>query len=291
MASLSREGCVFPQYDADGFAHDPESGFSLFLQERCKRIFFIRHAEGYHNVAERESTTNPKSAVLLAEKTGDKFWDARLTPKGEEQCANLKANVRGKTVWGYDKPLNLDLVVVSPLTRCLQTAFLSLGEPTSAGAPPFVATELCRERIANFTCDGRRPRSELQKEFKGIDWSLVTDEEDKAFWNQKEDDEKCKARARVFLQWLCGRPEIHIAVVTHSVFLKNLLAQFGNRVSDLDREAIQKFPANAEMRSIMLCAHHRFPGTKHEKEHVEDEEEHPHKRPRIQARTLWNGST
>ena len=35
----------FPDVDADGFGHDEEGGFSLFLQERCKRIFFIRHAE------------------------------------------------------------------------------------------------------------------------------------------------------------------------------------------------------------------------------------------------------
>ena len=61
-------------------------------------------------------------------------WDARLTPKGEEQCAALKTSIRGDGVWGYTKPLNLDLVVVSPLTRCLQTAVLSLGDPSGAQA-------------------------------------------------------------------------------------------------------------------------------------------------------------
>ena len=61
-------------------------------------------------------------------------WDARLTPKGEEQCAALKTSIRGDGVWGYAKPLNLDLVVVSPLTRCLQTAVLSLGDPSGAQA-------------------------------------------------------------------------------------------------------------------------------------------------------------
>ena len=144
----------FPDVDADGFGHDEEGGFSLFLQERCKRIFFIRHAEGTHNVAERESTFTPKENVLLAENTGMTHWDARLTPKGEEQCAALKHSIRGDGVWGYAKPLNLDLVVVSPLTRCLQTAVLSLGDPSSAGAPPFLASELCRERVADFMYDG-----------------------------------------------------------------------------------------------------------------------------------------
>jgi len=259
-------------------------GFSLFLQERCQRIFFIRHAEGFHNVAERESARTPKSSELLKEVSGDKYWDARLTPHGEAQCAQLKASIRGTTVWAFDKPLNLDLVVVSPLTRTLQTAFLSLGAPDSPGAPPFVATELCRERIADFTCDGRRNLSELRKEFPGVDYSLVENEEDAAFYNQKEDDIKCQARAVKFLQWLCGRPEIHIAVVTHSVFLKNLFKQFGSRVSDADREAIHKFPANAEMRSIMLCAHHKFPSTRRSDT---SEDEPPNKK----QKALWNGST
>ena len=50
-------------------------------------------------------------------------------------------------------------------------------------------------------------------------------QEDELFKTMKENDVTCQARGRAFLQWLCGRPEIHIAVVCHSVFLKNLLRQ------------------------------------------------------------------
>merc|ERR1712050_376637 len=103
------------------------------------------------------------------------------------------------------------------------------------------------------------------------------------FNTQKEDDAKCQARGVRFLQWLCGRPEIHIAVVTHSVFLKNLFKQFGSRVSEADREAIHKFPANAEMRSIMLCAHHKFPSTAS----ADEEKDVPSGK---RQKTLWNGS-
>jgi broad specificity phosphatase PhoE len=267
----------FPQYDAEGFVHNPESGFSLFLQERCKRIFFIRHAQGYHNIPEDENE-------LLKENSGTKYWDARLTPHGEAQCTSLKANIRGDTVWGFEKPLNLDLVVVSPLTRTLQTAVLSLGDPTSPGAPPFIATELCRERVADYMCDGRRNLSELKAEFPGVDFSLITDEEDVGFVTQKEDDTLAQARGVKFLQWLCCRPEIHIAVVTHSVFLKNLLLQFGTKLSPSDREAIQRFPANAEMRSIMLCAHRAF-----QRADAEDGNEDSNRKCQRQ-KALWNGS-
>ena len=86
---------------------------------------------------------------------------------------------------------------------------------------------------------------------------------------------------RAFLQWLCGRPEIHIAVVTHSVFLKNLLRQFGGALSVEDREAVQRFPGNTELRAVMLCGHRKMLGTVDKKE----------KRPPSDDSTLWDGST
>jgi len=276
-----REGAVFPKVDGDGFMHNPESGFSLFLQERCKRIYFIRHAEGFHNVGERESTMEPKVNILLKENGGEKFWDSALTPLGEQQCARLKEQIRGDSVWSYEQPLDLDLVVVSPLTRTLQTAVLSLGEPGTPGAPPFLANELCRERVADYMCDGRRNKSELMKEFPGVDFSLVENEEDVQFVNQKEDESLCEKRALKFLQWLCGRPEIHIAVVCHSIFLKCLFRQFGSSLSQEDQAAIHSFPANAEMRSIMLCAHKKFASTKSDKEQDE----------RPARKVLWDGRT
>lgn len=251
---------MFPGYDANGFTHDTASGFSLFLQERCQRIFFIRHAEGLHNLAERESTFEPKNQILMKENSGYVYWDPKLTELGEKQCAKLKSTIRGSSVWGFDKPLGLDLVVVSPTTRTLQTAFLSLGTPETPGAPPFVSTELCREHISDAMCDGRRSITELKRDFPGVDYDLVEDNEDTMF-HRKETEEQVEERAQAFLKWLCGRPETHIAVVTHSIFLKTLLKQFADEVSEEDRNALHDTWVNAEMRSIMLCAHRKFPSS------------------------------
>jgi broad specificity phosphatase PhoE len=256
---MEREGgTVFPPKDTYNFSFDEKLGFSVFLQERCKRIYFIRHAEGYHNDIERITDFKPPSSILLVENSGWKYMDAKLTPRGEEQCAKLKEEVRGHSVWARLHPLNLQLVVVSPLTRTLQTAFLSLGRADEPGAPPFVATELCRERIADFTCDRRRTITELRKDFPGVDFSEIESEEDEMFFNSKEDDEICKKRTVEFLQWLSKRPETRIAVVTHSIFLKNLFEQFGFGLAKEDVDALHKFPTNAEMRGIMLCAHKKF---------------------------------
>ena len=61
----------------------PDSGFSIFLAERTKKVHFIRHAEGYHNVATKESGTN----TCLHRGEGEAanqhpLYDSRLTPKG-----------------------------------------------------------------------------------------------------------------------------------------------------------------------------------------------------------------
>jgi broad specificity phosphatase PhoE len=257
-SNSDRSGKVFPSYDAEGYTHDEKAGFSMFLMERCKRVFFIRHAEGYHNLAEAKSKMVPKNAVLLKENSGFVYWDPRLTPRGEEQCANLKASIRGSSIWGYDMPLRLDLVIVSPTTRTLQTAYLSLGSAESPQAPPFVAHEGCREQISDAMCDGRRSITELKLEFPGVDFSLVESDEDRMFKERKETDEDVQQRAVEFLQFLCSRPEVRIAVVTHSHFLKNLLRQFGSEVVEEDQEYLHGNWVNAEMRSVMICAHRKF---------------------------------
>lgn len=189
-----------------------------------------------------------------------------MTETGKNQCAQLKKSIRGDSVWGFRKPLNLDLVVVSPTTRTLQTAEISLGSPLDNGAPPFIANELCRERISESMCDGRRRITELKREFPGVDFSLVVNDEDEMF-KHKESEEVCQQRAIEFLQWLCSQPEVHIAVVTHSIFLKTLFRMFAQNVADEDREEIHKHPANAEMRSIMLCAHRNFHDPEADKRH------------------------
>lgn len=101
--------------------------------------------------------------------------DAPLSDTGVEQCVQLRESLGG---FPQFRP---DLVVVSPLTRTLQTATLVLGSPLHDHAPPFVAHELVRERVDNFTCNARRPLSEVAPEFPGVDFSLISDDHDPAF--------------------------------------------------------------------------------------------------------------
>ena len=121
-----------------------------------KEIWFVRHAEGWHNKHSRELPNWKAEGLSLT----DAYWDARLTPLGEEQCATLAERIAERDA--ADMPV---LIAVSPLTRTLQTATLVFGN----GSAPFVATELARERIAAHTCDGRRDKSALAAEFPAVD--------------------------------------------------------------------------------------------------------------------------
>lgn len=72
--------------------------------------------------------------------------------------------------------MQVDVVLVSPLTRTLETASLmfpqAVAEDGKTGggggtsrAPPFVAVELCREAFGGHPCDQRRPISVVRREF------------------------------------------------------------------------------------------------------------------------------
>jgi len=99
----------------------------------------------------------------------------------------------------------VELIVVSPLRRTLQTAVGAWGGGpllgfeaqnsalmlegvesgnkqtriahhvaiSSVGAPPFIANEWCREQNGNHPCDKRRSISFLKTKFPAVDFSLV----------------------------------------------------------------------------------------------------------------------
>jgi broad specificity phosphatase PhoE len=175
-----------------------------------KTIHIIRHAEGTHNVHKQY-----KAEINL---------DARLTDKGVAQCEALAAS--------QDITSNVDLVVTSTLTRCIQTALTSF----PGLAIPFVAHESIRETI-NHTCDRRRLISQISQEFPHVDFSHVEEEEDE-IWNDyttrmgPEYDScfesaelwKVAERGRDFLGWLSQRGEQNVILCTHSAFLRCVLS-------------------------------------------------------------------
>lgn len=236
------------------------------VPDGSKRITLIRHAEGWHNKDHREMDNYMADGLGQTET----YWDARLTPEGEEQAHKLRDKMQWRQRMGLPQ-----LVAVSPLTRAVQTASFAFAEfpprtkPATPNAlmqmyrPPFRATSLLRERVWTHTCDGRRERHVLEAEFPHVDFGEVSEGADE-MWEHKEDtpaqddSDACAARGAELLQWLWARPEADIAVVTHWMFLRHLVRPFGHA-------KLQANFTNAEARFVTLLREKPAkPGTRDE---------------------------
>ncbi|MCL7030380.1 hypothetical protein MKW94_005630, partial [Papaver nudicaule] len=208
---------------------DSSATTSTFPLHRTKTLHLVRHAQGVHNVEGEKDFSAYKS---------EEFFDAQLTPLGWQQVDNLHKHVHES---GLAK--KVELVIVSPLLRTLQTAVGSFGAGgdadgkdvtplmvanagnssrsaiSSLNTPPFVAVELCREQMP-YT----RPFF-----LQSISHWQVEDEED-VLWKADERESKASVATRgmEFVNWLWTRKEKEIAVVSHSAFLLQTLAAFGN---------------------------------------------------------------
>lgn len=259
----------------DGFEFalgPPSSGFSIFLADRTTKVHFISLAEGRHNVAIREAADLSPAADSAAQtealmlRESDKLasdhplYDARLTQKGIRQAKKLREMLSRRASGG--RPFTaFELVVVSPLTRALETAQQVFSEsPGTYGEvmipPPHIfVSEDCRERYGRYVCDGRRSVSELFEEFPTYDFSEIPTDIDELHGDERESSVEVGERALRLLGWLSRRPERCIAVVTHSEFLRHLFGQFGDTLHEEDRSCLQRKAANCELRSIVLCSH------------------------------------
>lgn len=183
-------GALNAAMEGDGFEYSlgpPDSGFSIFLADRTKKIHFIRHAEGYHNVATKETGSNDCLLRGNEPASAHHLYDSRLTAKGIRQAEQLRAHLATRPS-GARSFTAFDLVVVSPLTRTCETALHVFGQPREPGkpaflnqvdaptnspeyaagikvAPPrFLVREECRERWGHYVCDGRRSITEIAAE-------------------------------------------------------------------------------------------------------------------------------
>ena len=171
-------------------------------------ILCIRHGQSTANVAYDETGIDPGVP------------DARLTPTGEAQVREARELVR-------DRPV--DLVVVTPLTRALQTA-LGIFEGHRS-KPRFVVEALHRERLEGSGDVGRAP-AHLVAEYPTLDFDHLHEvwwhaqDEVGATGLQVEPLEATLQRVALFRAFLAGCDEHHVAVVGHGTFFYHLTGVF-----------------------------------------------------------------
>ncbi|BDA43351.1 Phosphoglycerate mutase-like protein [Coccomyxa sp. Obi] len=210
--------------DSEGETEHTNSAWpvvQMFPMRHCKVVHFVRHGEGFHNVAGKKDYSQYKRWDLE---------DAHLTEHGWEQAHALQ-----KHIAQLPDPLNVEVVIVSPLSRALQTAY-------------------CREHLGLHPCDRRGKVSVLQTTYPAVDFSLIETEEDE-LWkpDSRETHDQIRARGAAFIKWLLARPERCLAVVSHSSFLFYLMQNFGHQVSTTVQGELRRWYENCEMRTVVIC--------------------------------------
>ncbi|KAJ6337664.1 hypothetical protein OIU76_007361 [Salix suchowensis] len=220
---------------------DGTVGQCLYPLHRTKTIHLVRHAQGIHNV-EGEKDNN----AYLSEE----LFDAHLTPLGWRQVDNLRKHV-------YECGVNkkIELVIVSPLLRTMQTAVGVFGGERymdGINAPSIDGGKCGEKEFIHVTEE--EPLVNIGPYFQQLifHWQIESDED--VLWRAdvREKDDEVAARGQKFLNWLWTRKEKEIAVVSHSGFLYHTLRGFGNDCYPSVKSEICTHFANCELRSVVL---------------------------------------
>lgn len=167
----------------------------------AKTIYCIRHGLSIHN--------------YLYHKYGSKIFynpdytDTLLLPEGKNQAINLNKS--------WKEIDNIELVIVSPLKRTLETASLIFQNKNI----PIIALEMCREfPLGLHTCNKRSNKEELELLYPNIDFSDLISNKDNLWDSKKEEDlDSLNDRIKLLKDYLKNRKEKNIAFVNHSSFI------------------------------------------------------------------------
>lgn len=212
-----------------------------------KVVYLVRHAEGFHNAAERDFGTQRWEEEFAK---SDAYLDADLTPFGISD-----AQRKGPSALAAERTNGMPIVervVVSTLSRAIQTAEIFFAD-YSLPAPnaSFVGMELCREILGVHTCDKRVSLTKLKHKFPSVNFAFpgaeVQDEEDE-LWSptHRETDAEIQTRAQTFLlQFFDAIPDRYVALVVHSKFIRSLYEMLRPGEADV-------YPANCEVIPMVL---------------------------------------
>jgi broad specificity phosphatase PhoE len=163
-------------------------------------IFLVRHAQSEFNATFKRGDADPM------------IFDAPLSPLGREQAKAARKSVR---------ELEITRVIVSPMTRALQTASILFG----TDFPTQVVADI-REQVVH-SCDIGLPPEELAKAFPHYDFDHL----ERCWWYNPgggersiaiEPAEVLQARADNYKAYLKNNGTGSVAIVSHGNFIRAL---------------------------------------------------------------------
>ena len=167
-----------------------------------KKIYLMRHAHSEAQDCKRKGIPRDDDSLL----------DCHITKLGEFQA---------KTAWVEDDLP--DLVVVSPLTRAIQTALIAF----EGFDIPMICHPGFKEKGDKLPENIRREKGELIRDkklnqyeaFADIDFSLVIEEK---VWSMSKKSKRVNFAHDSLIEWLKRRKEERILLVTHYKVIKDL---------------------------------------------------------------------
>ncbi|EMR80816.1 putative phosphoglycerate mutase protein [Botrytis cinerea BcDW1] len=174
-------------------------------------IILIRHAQALHNVSNKAHNYE--------------LHDPALTGLGfGTQCDELASHLENEVPLARE----IDLIVVSPMRRTLQTAQQVLGWLMKGGVPVILRPEW--QESSNKPCDTGTPIEIMEKEWPQFDWSAVDPLFPAKSGLYEYSKDALTRRGVAARKWLQQRPEKVIAVVSHAAFLRTCVSfrQYAN---------------------------------------------------------------
>lgn len=191
-----------------------------------KNIFCIRHGTAEHNVLFRD--VGEKAYMMLT--------DSNLTPQGIEE-----SNTLGKQ---WIEKNNIELVLVSSLTRTIQTA-KNIFKNTDVKMLSF--DELKEYPASYENINHRKDKKALVIQHHPIINFKYLTEKDR-LWHEtnKETINELDDRVKFMKDYILSRKEENIAVVSHSSYLSYFL--YG-KIEDFNNELKHCFPYKIRIKS------------------------------------------
>ncbi|MCJ1389736.1 hypothetical protein MMC18_002593 [Xylographa bjoerkii] len=140
--------------------------------------------------------------------------DPPLSELGVSQCAALQNHLQQN----LELAQRIELIVVSPMRRTLQTAQIALRWLITRGVPVLPSADW--QENSDSPCDTGSTIDVLAKEYPTIDFKTLAPEYPAKNGRWEFSQEAVLQRGADCRRWLLSRPEKVIAIVSHSAFLR-----------------------------------------------------------------------
>jgi len=185
-------------------------------------LYLIRHGYSLHNELFKKMGVQ---AFRIPE-----VIDSPLIEEGKQQAEELSKVIHEKEI---------DLVLVSPLVRTLETANIIFKDINI----PIKCMEMIREYpMGEDTCNQRKDKNELVKLYPHIDFSEIKEDKDIYWKPERESIENLEKRIDLVKKYIKQLDYKKIAIVSHNSFMGQFKDKYISYTENGDEELKHCYP-------------------------------------------------